>query len=60
MTLCHIDDETNKSDVFVQEMVADSLLEFLPGTVSGLQNIAMRTDVQNHKVTMVKHFYINQ
>jgi len=54
MALCHIDDQIDKSDVVMQELVADTVMVFLPGIVSGLQEIAMGSEVQNHKVTMVK------
>lgn len=55
MVLCHIDDKIDKSDIVIQEQVADTIMPFLPGIVSGLQEIAMGSEVQNHKVTMVKN-----
>lgn len=55
MVLCHIDDKIDKSDIIIQEKVADTIMAFLPGIVSGLQEIAMGSEVQNHKVTMVIH-----
>ncbi|XP_011264133.1 TELO2-interacting protein 1 homolog isoform X3 [Camponotus floridanus] len=53
MVLCHIDDKIDKSDIVMQEQVADIIMVFLPGIVSGLQEIAMGGEVQNHKVTMM-------
>lgn len=55
MALCHIDDQIDKSDVVMQELAADTVMKFLPGIVSGLQEVAMESEIQNHKVTMVKH-----
>lgn len=55
MVLCHVDDKIDKSDIIIQEKVADIIMAFLPGIVSGLQEIAMGSEVQNHKVTMVIH-----
>ncbi|XP_050465415.1 TELO2-interacting protein 1 homolog isoform X1 [Cataglyphis hispanica] len=53
MVLCHVDDKIDKSDIIIQEKVADTIMAFLPGIVSGLQEIAMGSEVQNHKVTMM-------
>ncbi|XP_029161251.1 TELO2-interacting protein 1 homolog isoform X2 [Nylanderia fulva] len=53
MALCHIDDKTDKSDIVIQDQIADIIMAFLPGIVSGLQEIAMGSEVQNHKVTMM-------
>lgn len=53
MVLCHIDDKIDKSDIIMREQVADIIMAFLPGIVSGLQEIAMGSEVQNHKITMV-------
>lgn len=55
MALCHIDDEIDKSDIVMQDQAADVVMIFLPGIVSGLQEIAMQSEVQNHRVTMVIH-----
>lgn len=53
MALCQIDDEADKSDIIFQDQVADTIMAFLPGIVSGLQEIAMESEIQNHKVTVV-------
>lgn len=53
MTLCHIDDKIDKSDIIMQDQVANTIMAFFPGIVSGLQEIAMEGEVQNHKITMV-------
>lgn len=55
MALCRIDDETDKSDIIMQDQVANTIMAFFPGIVSGLQEIAMGGEVQNHKVTVVIH-----
>jgi len=55
MALCCIDDETDKSDVIMQDQVANTIMAFFPGIVSGLQEIAMGGEVQNHKITVVIH-----
>ncbi|XP_071560597.1 TELO2-interacting protein 1 homolog isoform X1 [Temnothorax nylanderi] len=53
MALCHIDDELDKSDIIMQDQVADTIMAFFPGIVSGLQEIAMGGEVQNHKITTI-------
>lgn len=53
MALCHIDDEVDKSDIIMQDQVANTIMVLFPGIVSGLQEIAMGSEVQNHKITMV-------
>ncbi|XP_019889129.1 TELO2-interacting protein 1 homolog isoform X2 [Ooceraea biroi] len=53
MALCHIDDEIDESDIVMQNQVADIIMAFLPGVVGGLQEIAMQSEVQNHRVTMM-------
>lgn len=53
MALCHIDDKVDKSDIIMQDQVANIIMAFFPGIVSGLQEIAMGSEVQNHKITMV-------
>lgn len=55
MALCHIDDKVDNSDIIMQDQVANTIMAFFPGIVSGLQEIAMGGEVQNHKITMVTH-----
>lgn len=55
MALCHIADEIDQSDIIIQNQVADTIMAFFPGIVSGLQEIAMGSEVQNHKITMVMY-----
>lgn len=55
MALCHIDDEMDKSDIIIQDQVANTVMAFFPGIVGGLQEIAMGGEIQNHKITMVIH-----
>lgn len=52
MALCHIDDKIDKSDIIIHDQVANTIMAFFPGIVSGLQEIAMGSEVQNHKLTM--------
>ncbi|XP_034174840.2 telo2 interacting protein 1 isoform X1 [Osmia lignaria lignaria] len=53
MTLCRVNDEIDKSDIILQEQVADVIMLFLPGIVSGLQEIATESEIQGHKLTML-------
>lgn len=53
MALCQVDDESNRFDIILQDQVADIIMLFLPGIVSGLQEIAMGNETQGHKLTMV-------
>ncbi|XP_012144590.2 telo2 interacting protein 1 [Megachile rotundata] len=53
MALCKVDDETDKSDIVLQDQIADVIMLFLPGIVSGLQEIAMGNEIQGHKLTMI-------
>lgn len=53
MTLCQVDDESNKYDAILQNQVADIIMLFLPGIVSGLQEIAVGNETQGHKLTKV-------
>ncbi|CAK9829945.1 TELO2-interacting protein 1 homolog [Anthophora retusa] len=53
MALCQVDDEADKSDVILQDQIADVIMLFLPGIVSGLQEIAMGSEIQGHKLTMI-------
>jgi len=55
MALCHINDEIDKSDIIIRDQVANTIMAFFPGIISGLQEIAMGNEVQNHKITMVIH-----
>lgn len=53
MALCQVDDKSNRFDTILQDQVADIIMLFLPGIVSGLQEIAMGSETQGHKLTMV-------
>ena len=53
MTLCQISDESNRFDPTWHDQVADIIMLFLPGIVSGLQEIATGSDTQGYKLTMV-------
>lgn len=55
MALCHIDDKIDRSDIIMQNQVANTIMAFFPGIVNGLQEIAIANEVQNHKITMVIH-----
>ncbi|XP_043802016.1 TELO2-interacting protein 1 homolog [Apis laboriosa] len=51
MTLCQVDDESNKCDVILQNQVADIIMLFLPGIICGLQEIVIGNETQGHKLT---------
>ncbi|KAK9303011.1 hypothetical protein QLX08_005183 [Tetragonisca angustula] len=53
MTLCQISDESNRFDPTWHDQVADIIMLFLPGIVSGLQEIATGSDTQGYKLTMI-------
>lgn len=53
MALCQVDDDADRSDIILQDQIADVIMLFLPGIVSGLQEIAMGSEIQGHKLTMV-------
>lgn len=57
MALCQVDDEADTSDIILQDQIADVIMLFLPGIVSGLQEIAMGSEIQGHKLTMVMYNY---
>lgn len=58
MALCYIHNEVNESDIVLREQVADTIMIFLPGIISGLQEIIMEGEIQNHKVTVVIYISI--
>ncbi|XP_047343679.1 TELO2-interacting protein 1 homolog isoform X2 [Vespa velutina] len=53
MTLCYVNDSSDKSDIVLTNQIADTIMLFLPGIASGLQEIAMGSDIQGHKITMM-------
>ncbi|EFN82683.1 Uncharacterized protein KIAA0406, partial [Harpegnathos saltator] len=53
MTLCYIHDEIDRSDIVLQEQIADTIVIFLPGIIGGLQEIIIEGEIQNHKVTVM-------
>lgn len=60
MTLCYVNDSSDKSDIVLTNQIADTIMLFLPGITSGLQEVAMGSDIQGHKITMVLRFiYVN-
>lgn len=56
MTLCYVDDSSDKSDIVLTNQIADTIMLFLPGIASGLQEVAIESDIQGHKITMVLRF----
>lgn len=60
MVLCRIDDEADKSDIILQDQAADTLMAFLPGIVTGLLEIAIGGEIQNHKITVVIYTIMQQ
>lgn len=59
MALCYVHDQVDKSDLVLQEQIADTIMIFLPGIIGGLQEIIMEGEIQNHKVTMVRYSCIH-
>lgn len=53
MALLQVHDEAESSDLVLQNQIADVVMLYLPGVVSGLLEIALGSDIQNHKITMV-------
>ncbi|OAD52266.1 TELO2-interacting protein 1 like protein [Eufriesea mexicana] len=53
MALCQVDDKIDRNDITLQDQVADIIMLFLPGIVSGLQEIAMGNEIQGYKLTML-------
>lgn len=53
MTLCQVDNESNKYDAIWQNQVADIIMLFLPGIICGLQEIVIGNETQGHKLTKV-------
>ncbi|XP_014469143.1 PREDICTED: TELO2-interacting protein 1 homolog [Dinoponera quadriceps] len=53
MALCYVHDEVDRSDIVLQEQVADTVMIFLPGIIGGLQEIIIEGEIQNHKVAMM-------
>ncbi|KAI4473185.1 hypothetical protein M0802_016269 [Mischocyttarus mexicanus] len=53
MDLCYVGDSSNESDIVLVDQVANTIMLLLPGIVSGLQEIAMGSDIQGHKITMM-------
>ncbi|XP_076287602.1 telo2 interacting protein 1 isoform X2 [Lasioglossum baleicum] len=51
MALSQVDDESDRSDIILQDQVADVIMLFLPGIASGLQEIAIGGEIQGHKLT---------
>lgn len=53
MTLCQVDDKSNKCDAIWQNQVADIIMFFLPGIICGLQEIVIENETQGYKLTKV-------
>lgn len=53
MTLSYVHDEADSTDIVLRSQVADIIMLFLPGIVKALQDITQRSDIQNHKVTLM-------
>lgn len=58
MTLLQVHDDVDSSDIVLQKQIADVIMLYLPGVVSGLLEVALGSEIQNHKITMVIHFLI--
>ena len=53
MTLLQVHDEADIQDIVLQNQVADVVMLCLPGIASGLLEVAVGSDIQNHKITKV-------
>ncbi|XP_015182653.1 PREDICTED: TELO2-interacting protein 1 homolog [Polistes dominula] len=53
MVLCYVSDSSNQFDIVFVSQVADTIMLLLPGIVGGLQEVALGSDIQGHKVTMM-------
>lgn len=53
MTMSHIHDEADATDIVLRSQVAAIVMLYLPGIVRGMLDIAEGSDTQNHKVTLV-------
>lgn len=53
MTILQVHDKADFADVVLRNQIADVAMLFLPGVVSGLLEVSLGSDIQNHKVTMV-------
>lgn len=56
MTLLQVHDEADTQDIVLRSQIADVVMLYLPGVVSGLLEVSLGSDIQNHKVTMVSDF----
>ncbi|XP_017890881.1 TELO2-interacting protein 1 homolog isoform X2 [Ceratina calcarata] len=53
MTLCQVDDESDRSDAILQDQAADVIMFMLPGTLAILQETMTGSDVQSHMITVM-------
>ncbi|KAI4477695.1 hypothetical protein M0804_012523 [Polistes exclamans] len=53
MALCYVGDSSNEFDIVLVSQVAKTIMLLLPGIVSGLQEVALGSDIQGHKITMM-------
>ncbi|KAL7301651.1 hypothetical protein TKK_0005657 [Trichogramma kaykai] len=51
--LLQIHDEFDSNDVVLKNNVSNVIMLYLPGVVSGLLEVSIGSDIQNHKVTML-------
>lgn len=56
MILMQVHEESDQFDIVLKSQVADVVVLFLPGVISGLIEVCVKSDVQNHKITMVGNF----
>lgn len=53
MALVQVHDKADSQDIVLRNQIADVVMLYLPGVSSGLLEVALGSDIQNHKVTMV-------
>ncbi|KAJ8672797.1 hypothetical protein QAD02_004057 [Eretmocerus hayati] len=53
MALLQVHDEADSQDIVLRSQIADVVMLYLPGVISGLLEVALGSDIQNHKVTAV-------
>ncbi|OXU30926.1 hypothetical protein TSAR_001893 [Trichomalopsis sarcophagae] len=53
MALVQVHDKADSQDIVLRSQIADVVMLYLPGVSSGLLEVALGSDIQNHKVTMM-------
>lgn len=53
MALLQVHDEADSQDIVLRNQIADVTMLILPGVVTGLLDVALASEIQSHKITMV-------